>query len=82
MEMLVEVSTPDFVAYVTNFNDLPSSKVLPLIAEKDVAVQFIGISELLYQSVAPEIVDALKELPITQLADFVTQWLKVSYDAK
>ena len=80
--MLVEVSTPDFVAYVTNFNDLPSSKVLPLIAEKDVAVQFIGISELLYQSVAPEIVDALKELPITQLADFVTQWLKVSYDAK
>jgi hypothetical protein len=82
MEMLVEVSTPDFVAYVTNFNDLPSSKVLPLIAEKDVAVQFIGISELLYQSVAPEIVDALKELPITQLADFVSQWLKVSYDAK
>jgi hypothetical protein len=78
MEMLVEVSTPDFVAYVTNFNDLPSSKVLPLIAEKDVAVQFIGISELLYQSVAPEIVDALKELPITQLADFVTEWLKVS----
>jgi hypothetical protein len=82
MEMLVEVSTPDFVAYVTNFNDLPSSKVLPLIAEKDVAVQFMGISELLYQSVAPEIVDALKELPITQLADFVSQWLKVSYDAK
>jgi hypothetical protein len=82
MEMLVEVSTPDFVAYVTNFNDLPSSKVLPLIAEKDVAVQFIGISELLYQSVAPEVVDALKELPITQLADFVSQWLKVSYDAK
>jgi hypothetical protein len=82
MEMLVEVSTPDFVAYVTNFNDLPSSKVLPLIAEKDVAVQFMGISELLYQSVAPEVVDALKELPITQLADFVSQWLKVSYDAK
>jgi hypothetical protein len=82
MEMLVEVSTPDFVAYVTNFNDLPSSKVLPLIAEKDVAVQFMGISELLYQSVAPEVVDALKELPITQLADFVSEWLKVSYDAK
>jgi hypothetical protein len=82
MEMLVEVSTPDFVAYVTNFNDLPSSKVLPLIAEKDVAVQFMGISELLYQSVAPEVVDALKELPITKLADFVSQWLKVSYDAK
>ena len=80
--MLVEVSTSDFVAYVTNFNDLPSSKVLPLIAEKDVAVQFMGISELLYQSVAPEVVDALKELPITQLADFVSQWLKVSYDAK
>lgn len=82
MQTLVEVSTQDFVAYVTNFNDLPSSKVLPLIAEKDVAVQFMGISELLYEAVAPEIVDALKELPITQLADFVTEWLKVSYDAK
>jgi hypothetical protein len=78
MESLVEVKTAHFAGYVTNFNDLPSSKILPLIAEKDVAMQFIGISELLYQCVAPEIVDALKELPVIALADVVTTWLKVS----
>jgi hypothetical protein len=78
MEALVKVSTPHFDGYVTSFNDLPSSKVLPLIAEKDVALQFMGISELLYQCVAPEIVDALKELPVVALADVVTTWLKVS----
>ena len=78
MEALVKVDTPHFVGYVTSFNDLPSSKVLPLIAEKDVTLQFMGVSELLYQSVAPEIVDALKELPVMALADVVTEWLKVS----
>lgn len=82
MEALVKVDTPHFVGYVTSFNDLPSSKVLHLIAEKDVAVQFIGISELLYQYVAPEMVDALKELPVVELAEVVTEWLKVSYSAE
>lgn len=76
--MLKLVETDDFSAWVPPIDSLPAYKVMPLIEEQEAGRQFSAAVSLLMENLAPDVVDAFKELNVKQAIVFVTKWLQTS----
>lgn len=74
---LVEIKTEDFSAVLTRFNEMPASKVMPLImARGDMEQQAHLALDLFLSELALEKREEALQLGTKQIAKFMDAWMR------
>ena len=74
---LVEIKTEDFSAVLTRFNEMPASKVMPIMmARDDMAQQAQLALDLFLSELASEKKEEALQLGTKQIAKFMDAWMR------
>ena len=79
---LVEIKTEAFSAVLTKFNEMPASKVMPLMTEADSPDKQAKLAfDLFIEELAPDKRDLALALNAKQVGEFIMEWMRDSKDA-
>jgi hypothetical protein len=74
---LVEIKTEDFSAVLTKFNELPASKVMPIMmAREDMSQQAHLALDLFLSELSSEKKEEALTLGTKQIAKFMDAWMR------
>jgi hypothetical protein len=79
---LVEIKTDAFSAVLTKFNEMPASKVMPLMMESSQPDKQAKLAfDLFIEELAPDKRELALALNAKQVGEFIMEWMRDSQNA-